>query len=147
MYKRLKWSVAVVFLGIILVGCQMNSEQKSPKNETKTSKRVSHQKMTKKQQLAYLKEHEKELTEYVKTQNPDITDIKYDWNSIRTVEASNGTPQGGGKLLLIFGYANSSELTNFSLNFTLDDNQMPNIDSVGSDNLLMLSLNLRVTIV
>ncbi|MGL6300249.1 hypothetical protein ACR31S_11220 [Streptococcus iniae] len=59
MYKRLKWSVAVVFLGIILVGCQMNSEQKSPKNETKTSKRVSHQKMTKKQQLAYLKEHEK----------------------------------------------------------------------------------------
>ncbi|MCM0723424.1 hypothetical protein [Streptococcus iniae] len=135
MYKRLKWSVAVVFLGIILVGCQMNSEQKSPKNETKTSKRVSHQKMTKKQQLAYLKEHEKELTEYVKTQNPDITDIKYDWNSIRTVEASNGTPQGGGKLLLIFGYVNSSELTNFSLNFTLDDNQMPNIDSVGSDNL------------
>ncbi|RLU30849.1 hypothetical protein [Streptococcus iniae] len=135
MYKRLKWSVAVVFLGIILVGCQMNSEQKSPKNETKTSKRVSHQKMTKKQQLAYLKEHEKELTEYVKTQNPDITDIKYDWNSIRTVEASNGTPQGGGKLLLILGYANSSELTNFSLNFTLDDNQMPNIDSVGSDNL------------
>ncbi|AGM99620.1 lipoprotein BUG3 [Streptococcus iniae SF1] len=29
MYKRLKWMLAIVSLGIILVGCQMNSEQKS----------------------------------------------------------------------------------------------------------------------
>ncbi|RLU36993.1 lipoprotein BUG3, partial [Streptococcus iniae] len=48
MYKRLKCVLAIVSLGIILVGCQMNNEEKSPKNETKTSKHVSHQKMTKK---------------------------------------------------------------------------------------------------
>lgn len=54
---------------------------------------------------------------------------------MRIVEASSGTPQGGEQLLLILGYANGSELTNFTLNFTLSDNQMPNIDSVGSDNL------------
>ncbi|HEN4294111.1 TPA: hypothetical protein U5Y61_002042, partial [Streptococcus agalactiae] len=47
----------------------------------------------------------------------------------------SGTPQGGEQLLLILGYANGSALTNFTLNFTLGDNQMPNIDSVGSDNL------------
>ena len=41
MYKRLKWMLAIVFLGIILVGCQMNSEQKTPKNETKTSMMLS----------------------------------------------------------------------------------------------------------
>ncbi|OCM64538.1 hypothetical protein, partial [Streptococcus agalactiae] len=76
-------------------------------------------KVIKKEQVAYLKKYEKELTEYVKTQNPDISEIKYDWNSVRIVEASNGTPQGGEQLLLIWGYANGSELTNFTLNFTL----------------------------
>ncbi|RLU51984.1 hypothetical protein DIY07_08895 [Streptococcus iniae] len=69
MHKRLKWMIPIVSLGIILVGCQMNNEEKSSKNETKTSKHVSHQKMTKKQQLAYLKEHEQEIIDFIKSQN------------------------------------------------------------------------------
>ncbi|WP_029685823.1 hypothetical protein [Streptococcus agalactiae] len=128
----------ISIIGMLLAGCQMNSESKSQSNEVKNSKQSAvkkGKKVIKKEQVAYLKKYEKELTEYVKTQNPDISEIKYDWNSVRIVEASNGTPQGGEQLLLIWSYANGSELTNFTLNFTLGDNQMPNIDSVGSDNL------------
>ena len=33
------------------------------------------------------------------------------------------------------GYANESKLTNFRLNFTLDKNKIPKIDSIGSDSL------------
>ncbi|HHV3226071.1 TPA: hypothetical protein ACUJKP_001444, partial [Streptococcus agalactiae] len=133
-----KWLIPISIIGMLLAGCQMNSESKSQSNEVKNSKQSAvkkGKKVIKKEQVAYLKKYEKELTEYVKTQNPDISEIKYDWNSVRIVEASNGTPQGGEQLLLIWGYANGSELTNFTLNFTLGDNQMPNIDSVGSDNL------------
>ncbi|HGI4885913.1 TPA: hypothetical protein ACJS0K_001860 [Streptococcus agalactiae] len=138
MRKYIKWLIPISIFGMILGGCQMNSEPKSQSNEVKNSKQSAvkkGKKVIKKEQVAYLKKYEKELTEYVKTQNPDISEIKYDWNSVRIVEASNGTPQGGEQLLLIWGYANGSELTNFTLNFTLGDNQMPNIDSVGSDNL------------
>ena len=138
MKKYVKWLIPISIIGMLLVGCQMNSESKSQSNEVKNSKQSAvkkGKKVMKKEQVAYLKKHEKELTEYVKIQNPDISEIKYDWNSVRIVEASNGTPQGGEQLLLILGYANGSELTNFTLNFTLGDNQMPNIDSVGSDNL------------
>ncbi|EPU39173.1 hypothetical protein, partial [Streptococcus agalactiae] len=133
-----KWLIPISIIGMLLAGCQMNSESKSQSNEVKNSKQSAvkkGKKVIKKEQVAYLKKYEKELTEYVKTQNPDISEIKYDWNSVRIVEASNGTPQGGEQLLLIWSYANGSELTNFTLNFTLGDNQMPNIDSVGSDNL------------
>ncbi|MCC9883181.1 hypothetical protein HK151_00055, partial [Streptococcus agalactiae] len=138
MKKYIKWFIPISIIGMLLVDCQMNSESKSQLNEVKNSKQSAvkkGKKVIKKEQVAYLKKYEKELTEYVKTQNPDISEIKYDWNSVRIVEASNGTPQGGEQLLLIWSYANGSELTNFTLNFTLGDNQMPNIDSVGSDNL------------
>ncbi|HGC9731041.1 TPA: hypothetical protein ACG6KW_001958 [Streptococcus agalactiae] len=138
MKKYVKWLIPISIIGMLLAGCQMNSESKSQSNEVKNSKQSAvkkGKKVMKKEQVAYLKKHEKELTEYVKIQNPDISEIKYDWNSVRIVEASNGTPQGGEQLLLILGYANGSELTNFTLNLTLGDNQMPNIDSVGSDNL------------
>ncbi|HGC8222365.1 TPA: hypothetical protein ACG2AE_002010 [Streptococcus agalactiae] len=138
MKKYVKWLIPISIIGMLLAGRQMNSESKSQSNEVKNSKQSAvkkGKKVMKKEQVAYLKKHEKELTEYVKIQNPDISEIKYDWNSVRIVEASNGTPQGGEQLLLILGYANGSELTNFTLNFTLGDNQMPNIDSVGSDNL------------
>ena len=89
----------------------------------------------KQKQLAYLKEHEQEMTAYVKAHNANITQVSYDWDSIKTVVGGNGTPQGGDEILLVYGYANGSDLTNFSLNFTLDENKMPKIDSIGSDNL------------
>ncbi|WNZ94073.1 lipoprotein BUG3 [Streptococcus iniae] len=103
MYKRLKCVLAIVSLGIILVGRQMNNEEKSPKNETKTSKHVSHQKMTKKQQLAYLKEHEQEIIDYVKSQNNKIESVQIDWSDIRWSKGGNGTPQGGGEGILLLG--------------------------------------------
>ncbi|AGM99618.1 lipoprotein BUG3 [Streptococcus iniae] len=108
MYKRLKCVLAIVSLGIILVGCQMNNEEKSPKNETKTSKHVSHQKMTKKQQLAYLKEHEQEIIDYVKSQNNKIESVQIDWSDIRWSKGGNGTPQGGGEGILLFGEINNN---------------------------------------
>ena len=89
----------------------------------------------KQKQLAYLKEHEQEMTAYVKAHNANIHQVSYDWDSIKTVVGGNGTPQGGDEILLVYGYANGSDLTNFSLNFTLDENKMPKIDSIGSDSL------------
>ena len=92
-------------------------------------------KTIKQKQLTYLKEHEQEMTAYVKAHNANIMQVSYDWDSIKTVVGGNGTPQGGDEILLVYGYANGSDLTNFSLNFTLDENKMPKIDSIGSDNL------------
>ena len=53
------------------------------------------------------------MTAYVKAHNANITQVSYDWDSIKTVVGGNGTPQGGDEILLVYGYANGSDLTNF----------------------------------
>ena len=109
-----------------------------PKEQTKPINYIassSTKEAIKQKQLTYLKEHEQEMTAYVKAQNANIHQVSYDWDSIKTVVGGNGTPQGGDEILLVYGYANESKLTNFRLNFTLDKNKIPKIDSIGSDSL------------
>ena len=117
-------------------GCTIKSKEQTKQASIATSSTSREDKEAIKQkQLAYLKEHEQEMTAYVKAHNANITQVSYDWDSIKTVVGGNGTPQGGDEILLVYGYANGSDLTNFSLNFTLDENKMPKIDSIGSDSL------------
>ena len=117
-------------------GCTIKSKEQTKQASIATSSTTKEDKEAiKHKQLAYLKEHEQEMTAYVKAHDANITQVSYDWDSIKTVVGGNGTPQGGDEILLVYGYANESDLTNFSLNFTLDENKMPKIDSIGSDNL------------
>ncbi|AHY18399.1 hypothetical protein DW64_08790 [Streptococcus iniae] len=127
MYKRLKWMLAIVSLGIILVGCQMNSEQKS--QETKTSKHVSNQKMTKKEQLAYLKEHEQEIIDFVRSQNKKIESVQIDWEETQWNEASNGTPQGGGEIVDVYGTFNNIKNSGWNVTFEIT-NGIPDLNSM-----------------
>ena len=127
----------VAIAGILSLGGCVGKpkEQTKPINHIASSSAKEDKEAIKQKQLAYLKEHEQEMTAYVKEHNANIHQVSYDWDSVRTVVGGNGTPQGGDEILLVYGYANGSDLTNFSLNFTLDKNKMPKIDSIGSDNL------------
>ena len=136
--------IALAFVSTLgcLVGCVKQDREKSKQTQTVTSSTTKEGKEAIKQkQLTYLKEHEQEMTAYVKAHNANITQVSYDWDSIKTVVGGNGTPQGGDEILLVYGYANGSDLTNFSLNFTLDENKIPKIDSIGSDSLYRVEKN------
>ena len=131
--RQIMVTVVAIAGFLSLGGCLGNpKEQTKPINHIASS---STKEDIKQKQLAYLKEHEQEMTAYVKAHNANITQVSYDWDSIKTVVGGNGTPQGGDEILLVYGYANGSDLTNFSLNITLDENKMPKIDSIGSDSL------------
>ena len=123
-------------------GCTIKSKEQTKQASIATSSTSREDKEAIKQkQLTYLKEHEQEMTTYVKEHNANIHQVSYDWDSVRTVVGGNGTPQGGDEILLVYGYANGSDLTNFSLNFTLDENKIPKIDSIGSDSLYRVEKN------
>lgn len=137
--RQIMVTVVVIVGFLSLGGCLGNSkEQTKPINHIASS---STKEAIKQKQLAYLKEHEQEMTAYVKAHNANIHQVSYDWDSVRTVVGGNGTPQGGDEILLVYGYANGSDLTNFSLNFTLDENKIPKIDSIGSDSLYRVEKN------
>ena len=133
--------VAIVSL-LSIGGCVGKpKEQTKPINNIASSSTKEDKETIKQKQLAYLKGHEQEMTAYVKAHNANIHQVSYDWDSIKTVVGGNGTPQGGDEILLVYGYANGSDLTNFSLNFTLDENKIPKIDSIGSDSLYRVEKN------
>ena len=134
--RQIMVTVAAIVGFLSFGGCVGKpKEQTRPINHIASSSTKEDKKAIKQKQLAYLKEHEQEMTAYVKAHNANIHQVSYDWDSIKTVVGGNGTPQGGDEILLVYGYANGSDLTNFSLNFTLDENKMPKIDSIGSDSL------------
>ena len=142
----IKQTVFKLITTLALLACigggTIKSKEQTKQVQTVTSSSTKEDKEAIKQkQLAYLKEHEQEMTAYVKAHNANITQVTYDWDSIKTVVWGNGTPQGGDEILLVYGYANGSDLTNFSLNFTLDENKIPRIDSIGSDSLYRVEKN------
>ena len=122
-------------------GCVKQKEQTKQAQTVTSSSTKEDKEAIKQKQLTYLKGHEQEMTAYVKEHNANIHQVSYDWDSVRTVVGGNGTPQGGDEILLVYGYANGSDLTNFNLNFTLDENKIPKIDSIGSDSLYRVEKN------
>ena len=140
--RQIMVTVVAIVGFLSLGGCAGKpKEQTKPINHIASSSTKEDKEAIKQKQLAYLKEHEQEMTTYVKAHNANITQVSYDWDSIKTVVGGNGTPQGGDEILLVYGYANGSDLTNFRLNFTLDENKVPKIDSIGSDSLYRVEKN------
>ena len=137
--------IALAFILTIgcLVGCVKQEREKSRQAQTGTSSTTKEDKeVIKQKQLAYLKEHEKEIVDFVKAQNPKIESVQIDWNSMQIEESGNGTPQGGGYNLSISGQINQLENTKFSVDFYLEDqNSIPTIKKMGMLNDIYIEEN------
>lgn len=137
--------IALAFILTIgcLVGCVKQEREKSRQAQTGTSSTTKEDKEAIKQkQLAYLKEHEKEIVDFVKAQNPKIESVQIDWNSMQIEESGNGTPQAGGYNLSISGQIDQLENTKFSVDFYLEDqNSIPTIKKMGMLNDIYIEEN------
>ena len=137
--------IALAFISTLgcLVGCVKQEREKSRQAQTGTSSTTKEDKEAIKQkQLAYLKEHEKEIVDFVKAQKPKIESVQIDWNSMQIEESGNGTPQAGGYNLSISGQINQLENTKFSVDFYLEDqNSIPTIKKMGMLNDIYIEEN------
>ena len=73
-------------------------------------------------QLAYLKEHEEEMANFVKSWNSKVESVQFDWDSMEVGQIGNGTPQGGGYMMTVNGRINNNKDTKFTLGFPLKRN-------------------------
>ena len=73
------------------------------------------------QQLAYLKKHEEEIKEFVKSQNSKIESVQIDWNETMWEEVGNGTPQGGGDIIDVYGTFNNIEESGWNVTIPIKD--------------------------
>lgn len=133
--------LGVIFLGGKIMNLNKRPEQKVTSSSSKKVVQKSEEEI-KKEQIAYLKEHEQEIVDFVKAQNPKVESVQIDWNSMQIEESGNGTPQGGGYNLSISGQINQLKNTKFSVDFYLEDqNSIPTIKKMGMLNDIYIEEN------
>lgn len=135
MKRRLELFLIILLpiLGIIFLGGKIMNLNKRPvqKITSASSKKVvqKSKEEIKKEQIAYLKEHEQEIVDFVKSKNSKIKSVQVNWSDIRWGEAGNGTPQGGGEIIELYGGFNHIE--NSGWNVTIEIvNEMPDLKTM-----------------
>ena len=78
----------------------------------------------KKKQLAYLKENEQEIVDFVKAQNPKVESVQIYWDETQWGVAGNGTPQGGDEMILIFGGFNQNPESSWRVDLIVEDGKI-----------------------
>ena len=72
-------------------------------------------------QLAWLKEHEKEIVKWVHSRYPKVETIQFDWNSLEVGPVSNGVANIGYNLS-VYGVFNDNPKTVIIVDFLMEKN-------------------------
>ena len=132
--------IALAFVSTLgcLVGCVKQEREKSRQAQTAISSTTKEDKETIKQkQLTYLKEHEQEIVDFVKAQNPKVESVQIYWDETEWGVAGNGTPQGGDEMILIFGGFDKNPESSWRVDVVVED---------GKINLKTMSLGQNLSI-
>ena len=114
--KKGKLAILLAIASVIAGGVILTNQKNNiSTNGAQPNKQLS----TKEKQLAYLKEHKKEMADFVKSLSPKVESVQFDWESMEVGQVGNGTPQGGGYMLTLRGKVNQNEQTKFMVGFSL----------------------------
>ena len=128
--------LGLVFLGGKIMPLTKRPEQKITASSSKKVVQKSEEEI-KKEQIAFLKEHEQEIIDFVKAQNPKVESVQIDWDQTQWEVAGNGTPQGGDEMILIFGGFNQNPESGWRVDLVVED---------GKINLKTMSLGQNLSI-
>ena len=143
MKKRLELFLIILLpiLGLVFLGGKIMTLTKRPEQKitASSSKKVvqKSEEEIKKEQIAFLKEHEQEIVDFVKAQNPKVESVQIDWDQTQWGVAGNGTPQGGDEMILIFGGFNQNPESGWRVDLVVED---------GKINLKTMSLGQNLSI-
>ena len=113
-------SVAAVIASLVIGGTIMTVQNKNLFTDgTKQEKKKEQDPHEK--QLAYLKKHEEEIKEFVKSQNSKIESVQIDWEQTQWNQIGNGTPQGGGDIIDVYGTFNNIEESGWNVTIPIKD--------------------------
>ena len=106
-------------------GCTIKSKEQTKQAQTVTSSTTKEDKETIKQkQLAYLKEHEKEIVDFVKAQSPKIESVQIDWDQTQWSDGGLTTPE---YYINVFGGINHIDDSGWGIDIPINDDQSINL--------------------
>ena len=125
--KSRKIMMIGVSIGVVLciVGCTVKQKEDTKQDKTNVSSSIKvDKKAIKQKQLAFLKEHEQEIVDFVKAQNPKVESVQIYWDETEWGVAGNGTPQGGDEMILIFGGFNKNPESSWRVDVVVEDGKI-----------------------
>ena len=101
-----------------------------PKGQTKQAQTVvssstkEDKEAIKQKQIAYLKEHEQEIVDFVKAQNPKVESVQIDWDQTQWSDGGLTTPE---YYMNVFGRINHIENSGWGVDIPINDDQSINM--------------------
>ena len=104
--KRQK-TIAIILVSLGIIGGAFFLGNQESLNKIITKK--PDMQTIKEKQLDELKKHEEEIKDFIKSQNSKIESVEIDWEETQWNQVGNGTPQGGGDVVDVYGRFNNIE--------------------------------------
>jgi len=109
-----------------------------PKGQTKQAQTVvssstkEDKEAIKQKQIAYLKEHEQEIVDFVKAQNPKVESVQIDWDQTQWSDGGLTTPE---YYMNVYGRINNIEESGWGVDIPINEDNTLNLDEmyIGSD--------------
>lgn len=123
-------------LGLVFLGGKIMTLTKRPvqKITSASSKKVvqKSEEEIKKEQVAYLKEHEQEVIDLVKAQNSKVESVQIDWDQTQWSDSGLTTPE---YCMNVYGRINHIEESGWGVDIPINEDNTLNLDEmyIGSD--------------
>ena len=113
--------ITTIAIFVSMGGCVKQKEQTqiATSSSTKEDKRAIKQK-----QLAYLKEHEQEIVDFVKAQNSKVESVQIDWDQTQWSDGGLTTPE---YYMNVFGGINHINDSGWGIDIPINDDQSINM--------------------
>lgn len=116
--------LALMFIFTSIGGCSVKQKAHTKQVQTATSSSTKEDiEVIKQKQLVYLKEHEQEIVNFVKSKSSKVDSVQIYWDETQWIDGGNGTPQGGDEVIEIFGTVNQLEDSGWRVDVVFDSDQ------------------------
>ena len=136
MKSKMKCTLKLIALMLIFTsigGCTVKQKAHTKQAQTATSSTTKEDKETIKQkQLVYLKEHEEEIVDFVKSKSSKIESVQIDWDHTQWSDGGLTTPE---YYMNVYGRINHIEESGWGVNIPINEDNTLNMDEmyIGSD--------------
>ena len=125
MKSKMKCTLKLIALMLIFTsigGCTVKQKAHTKQAQTVTSSSIKEDTATVTQrQVDFLKKHESEITNYIKSNDPEVVRVKYDWDSVKVGDSGSFTESGFDIRLKVYGQMIRNSMV---IHFLLSQNQM-----------------------
>ena len=128
--------ILLPILGLLFLGGKIMNMTKKPEQKVtaSSSKKVVNksEEEIKEEQITYLKEHEQEIIDFVKAQNPKVESVQIDWVETQMSDGGMFNPE---YYMNVYGRINNIENSGWGVDIPLENNEKVNLSEmfIGSD--------------